>query len=411
MKRVIFSLNVLLLLISGVFFTNKNVSANELESGLPFYVEPIFPVNQDKNIDYYISVTSDSDSLKQDFEFLITNITKQKQVIDVKLLNAYTSSKGQTDYQEEETHGNLIIDDVYELKKYIETPKKVELQGGESKIIRLKGDFSNIEGTVLGAVTFSVNEEKQNEKKEGLYFKIEDKLRPILGIAVNFSSSQKYKFEFGKPYVEPMPAYFVVRLPITLSSPVLLKGIDINYAVYFKGKKLFFDKKEIDFAPMTRTNFSIPFDYEEIEKEKLYTLKGALTYKDKHGVEQKQDFEFEFEYVAEKEHADNPISKVFKIPLEKSDLSSWLLLPIVLLLALIVFLRLHAKKQSEQFVIFAEETILDDTLHDFQSEFVKLLQPKKDAVNTDGLPYVHYYQRKKTKSGSIVYLRQGSKKI
>jgi len=40
-----------------------------------------------------------------------------------------------------------------------------------------------------------------------------------------------------------MASYYAIRLPVTLDSPLLLKNVDINYEVEYKGEKLFFSKE------------------------------------------------------------------------------------------------------------------------------------------------------------------------
>ncbi|MFD1705229.1 WxL protein peptidoglycan domain-containing protein [Siminovitchia sediminis] len=121
MKKIL-SLSVLFLLMMGGFFTSKNVSASE--GGLPYLVEPILPANQDKGIEHYISVSPKDNSLKQEFEFLVTNKTNKKQTINAKMLNAYTSTNGGIQYTAEETEHNVIIDEKYEMRNYVQVPKK-----------------------------------------------------------------------------------------------------------------------------------------------------------------------------------------------------------------------------------------------------------------------------------------------
>ncbi|RKJ60262.1 DUF916 domain-containing protein [Butyricicoccus sp. 1XD8-22] len=396
MKKVFIGLSALLLIMVGVFFTTKNASANE--GGLPYLVEPILPHNQDKGIDNYISISPNSNSLKQELEFLVSNKTDKKQKINVKLFNAYTSASGGIQYTAEGTDDNLIINDHYEMRQYIQAPEQIELQGGEIKVVRLELDIPETEGTVLGAVAFQGEGESEESEQEGISFEIKNEINTVYGIAINFPTKQSHTFDFDKPFVDPMPSYYTVRLPITLDSPLLLKDVEIDYEVEFKGEKLFFSKESIDFAPMTKTNFAIPFDYEEIQKNKPYILKGSLTYKDKNGAEQIEDFEFKFEYVVKKDKANNTIAKVLKAPIEKSGLPYWaLILLLISVVGYIVYLRLRKK----YFVLYSDESPLFIVGQDHPN-FEKI-QPKSRAINEHKYKFTHYYLKKKNKYTNEYY--------
>lgn len=318
--------------------TSAPYYANAGSDGLPFFVKPILPENQDENIDHYISITTKKKSLNQVVEFLVTNRTNEKQIIDIEILNAYTSANGVIQYAAKESDNNKIINPKYEMKQYIEGPSQVELQAGQSKIIRFKVNIPDMDGTVLGGVAFKGEGDHEQTKTKGVSFEIRNEINTVYGIAVNFPISQKdYEFKFGKPFLDPMASYYAIRLPVTLDSPLLLKDVDINYEVEYKGEKLFFSKQKIDFAPMTETNFSIPFEAKEIKQNKPYTLKGEITYVDTNGKKQVKEFEQDFVYKVNDNQISNIVSNLLNVPAEKGEFSYLALLLLLLIILLLIF--------------------------------------------------------------------------
>lgn len=201
LRKIITTLMLTLMIFS--IYTIPSHASNE---GLPYLIEPVLPENQDKNIDHYISVSPNSNFLKQELEFLVTNKTKKKQKINIKIFNAYTSPNGVIQYAPEGSQDSLIIDKKYEMQQYIRAPQSVELEGGESKIVRLKLDMTDIEGTILGAVAFQGDANTQTSKSKDITFEIKNKINSIYGIAINFPTEQDYEFKIGDPFLDPMPS-------------------------------------------------------------------------------------------------------------------------------------------------------------------------------------------------------------
>lgn len=370
----------------------------QTEGALPYYVEPILPENQDKGIDSYVSVSPQKNTLSQSFSFLVSNKTNTKQIIDVNILNAYTSANGGIQYNKKGTEDNNIINQHYKINQYVKAPDKIELEGGESKIVEIQVDIPETDGTILGAVAFQGETETTTTTNKKISFEIKNEINTVYGIAVHFPTEKEISFLFDKPTVYAMPSYYAVRLPITLNSPLIFKNGEIDYEVYFKGKKLFFSKEKVDFAPMTKTKFTIPFDYGEIEKNKPYLLKGVLTYTNENGEKKEEPFEFTFKYDPPEEQVKNTITKMLKKPTEKSDLSSaWLFGAGLLAFFLFVFFY----KRSNTYVLdsdLRDTPIIVDKEHSFYSEMKKW--KRNDNQNKK---YVHFYKKTKTKEIVVYY--------
>ncbi|MGG0656476.1 WxL protein peptidoglycan domain-containing protein [Rummeliibacillus pycnus] len=332
------------------------VSAAE-NNRLPYSIIPVFPENQDKDVSQYISITS-KNGVNQQISFQLANNTKAKQQVNMKILNAYTSPNGIIQYETKKTEDAMIIAKEYEMKKYAKIPKSITLNAGQVKTVKVDIDIPKIKGSVLGGIAFQITEkDSQESNKKGVTFSLKNKINTIYGIAVHSSKNHKAKFSFGDVFVDPMATYYAVRLPITLHSPLIIHNANINYKVSHKGKKLFFAKKSMKFAPMTKTNFSIPFDYKEIKQGEIYTLKGELTYTDSSGKEHIQKFEKDFKY--EKDGTTNNIKNMLKAPFDNSH--SWIIYILLLFLLLLILFYLRKKKENEaeKAVELAEETLLN----------------------------------------------------
>lgn len=347
MKKIIACLLTLPILLIGGFFSN---SVSAIEGGLPYVVEPLLPNNQDPDIQNYISISPESNSIEQELQFLLTNTTNEKQEIDIEIYNAYTSNNGGIQYRSEADENSQITDDRYEMKQYIHAPEKVELQGGETKIVNLKLDIPNAEGTILGAVAFRVDSNSEETESEGISFEIKNEINTVYGIAINFPTDKDYSFNIEDPFVSAMASYYTLRLPVDMSSPLMLKEVDIDYQVEYKGEKLFFDQTKIDFAPMTKTNFSIPFNYEEIVENEPYILKGTLTYQDINGKQQAIEFEEEFKYQVQEDNIFNTIVDKLTTPTEVSSNTGivWILLLLGVSTFLVIFVVLKRKGKKDK---------------------------------------------------------------
>lgn len=351
MKKLVSILFTLAIAFAVVISSGSHTVFAEESSGMPFTVEPVLPSNQDKNIENYISVTTDKNSISQELRYKVRNTTDATQVIDVNILNAYTSANGVIEYKAEETKDNTIIDSDYEFQRYAEAPDSITLESGQTKVVSVNVEVDKQEGTLLGAVSFQSEGGKENANQEGISLEITNQINSVYGVAINFPSNESQPdFSVGEAFLDTMPSYYVFRLPITLNSPILMQDINLAYEVDLEGKKLFSSETSFDYAPMTKTNFAIPYEYEELLKDKPYTLKGELTYTDQNGETQVQQFEKVIEYKDE-EAGLNALFTTLKIPLEKNGTAytvlPFFLIPLILFIFFLIYRRKKKKKDKE----------------------------------------------------------------
>lgn len=343
-KRVA-TIVILILVVSLI--GQGDVSAED--NGMPFTVEPVLTENQDKNVQSYISEKVKGNDYKQEYRFNVTNSSKEEQDIAVTVVDAYTSPNGVIQYVEEESDNSKITDKEYKMTEYLTADEDIiTLQAGESKVVGFKLDAGDVEGTLLGGVSFITLEDGEEIEEEGSSFQINNEINMVVGVMIEFDTSDKVDFEIKAPYVDPMPSYYAVRLPIELKSPLLVKDTELTYDVSFKGEDLFGGIEKISFAPKTETNFSLPFDYEEIEENEVYVIKGTLKYKDRDDNEQTLDFEEEFEYV-KNDTVTNKVTERLKAPVVGTGIALyWYLLGVLgVILGVYLYKRRKDKEETE----------------------------------------------------------------
>lgn len=368
--------------------TSSTVSA---ETDQPYTIRPVLPSNQDSGVTDYISVSTSGTSLKQDMEFLVTNNTGKSMTLKVGAFNALTSPSGSIQYKPvlEENNSKIMKKD-YQFKNYVDVPSSVTIDAGMSKVVKATVSIENVEGTVLGVVAFQNVIEGTAKSSDNTQFKLDNKVNNVFGVQVNFPTSKDMEFIIGDAYLDPMPTYYAIRLPITLDTPKLVKGVSIDYVVkdaemneLFKGKGL----TSLDFAPESKANFALPWETEDITRDEEYTVTGKLTYEDK-VVEFDKTFVFEGEVESSSTGIDLSTPNV-------NGFSNWwwlLIIPLALLPLLLLFLM-----RRNKYILFKEVSSVPAIIGKDDSDYKKLEHISK-AKNEDELRYKHYYKRKKIKN-------------
>lgn len=396
MKKVLITISVILF---SIFVFNPYASANEQNNKPPLTITPILPENQDKGISNYFSITTDSNDLKQDLEFLITNNTDEKIKLYVLPLNALTSPNGVIQYRQVEREENsILIDKKYGLKNYIEIDDKyIEINTGETKSVVATIDISEIEGTILGAVGFQLVTGDEEQPSDENQFQIKNKVNYIVGIQINFHTEQEPNFIIGTPFIDVMPSYYAIRLPITQEAPLLVKDVSLEYEVWnYQSEKIFGSeiKNLYNFAPKTKTNIALPWDHDEIEQDKTYILKGKLKYKDKNNAIKEIDFTREFIFNGDSSLKYKNIRDL-ETPVIKSSFN-WLWLLLLLIPLIVYFTR------KNRYVIFSDSTEMPIIINK-DHELFEQIKPEKEAYNADNQEYKHYYKQKRKNSDDYYY--------
>jgi len=363
----------------------------------PYTIDPVIPSNQDKGITNYISISSDKSELSQTIEFLITNNTNEPLEILVKPLNALTSPNGVIQYKPGISEENSkLIDQKYSMTDYVEVIDKVVIPGGSSKVIEANIKMSDIEGTILGAIGFQAVTEQTVKETDAAQFKINNETNNIIGLQVNFGTDSTDKFIIDDPYVDPMPSFYAIRLPISLHSPLLMNDVALDYVVSHEEKKLFESKGmySFNFAPESKANFALPWDNEEIEEGETYTIKGTLTYQS--NGEKSLDFEKEFTFTTGANQME--LGKDLSPPNVKG-INIWLLLAALLVLFLILFMLVRNRYKYILFSNQEEGIELIDNEHELFPKIVLY----KDAKNEEKHPYMLIYKPIKKNKKIIAY--------
>lgn len=365
----------LLMIVSFIIMPMKSDA-----SGIPFDVKPVLPSNQDPDVTSYISINAESESVKQELEFVLKNHKDVEQTVEINVVDAYTSPNGVVQYVEEEMDNTEIIDDRYKMTNYLKLDgeNKIVLKPNEEKTIKTKLDVGGLEGVLLGGVTFKTVEEGEIIEQDKSTFQIDNEIKMVIGVKVDFGTERNVEIEIGEPFVDPMPAYYAVRLPVTLNAP-LLKKLDLDYQIIKDGETLFEGEGEYDFAPMTKTELSLAWEHEKIEEKTPYVLKGTLSYKDVDGEEKTLDFEKEF--VFEGDEQDGSL-KTLTVPIIEKDVS---ILLFVLILVLVLLGVLFIRHNKSMFAFSKKEVaMVNETSENPSGDDETKLEENDDKQKQDG---------------------------
>lgn len=374
-------------------------------SGIPFDVKPVLPSNQDPDVTSYISINAESESVNQELEFVLKNHKDVEQTVEINVVDAYTSPNGVVQYVEEEMDNTEIIDDRYKMTNYLKLDgeNKIVLKPNEEKTIKTKLDVGGLEGVLLGGVTFKTVEEGEIIEQDKSTFRIDNEIKMVIGVKVDFGTERNVEIEIGEPFVDPMPAYYAVRLPVTLNAP-LLKKLDLDYQIIKDGETLFEGEGEYDFAPMTKTELSLAWEHEKIEENTPYVLKGVFSYKDIDGKEKTMNFEKEFVFKGDEE---GNTLKTLTTPIVEKDVSIlfFFLIPlIVLVVAYLLWIR------KNTYVLFNDDIAPNMVI--FGDPLYNEIQQKKVAVNKNGATKMHIYKRRKNiKTKEVFYVFKKTKNL
>ncbi|WP_121605982.1 WxL protein peptidoglycan domain-containing protein [Virgibacillus sp. Bac332] len=383
-----------------VLVSGFNVSAEEKQ---PYTIKPVLPSNQDKGITQYISVSTDKSSIEQNIEFLVTNNTSETMKLKVDVFNALTAPSGVIQYKPgmDEKNSKLMKED-YALDKYVDVQEKVTVEGGMSKVVQAKVSIGGGVGTILGGVAFQNVIESEENSKEKSQFQIDNEVNNLFGVQVNFPADIEKKFIIGEPFVDPMPTYYAIRLPITLDSPHLVKEASIDYVVKDEDNQELFGKKgvtNLNFAPQSRANFALPWEEEDIKEGYEYTISGTLYY-----GENKLDFNKKFEF--NQDNNDGGVSNNSLSVPKINDMSLWWPWVIGLLILILIGLLLR----RNMYVLFHEEDTAPKLVDNSHVEYERI-RHIKEAINHKKYKFKHYYKRKKGKDGEVIYKYVKTKNI
>lgn len=292
-------------------------------------VTPVFPMNQDPEVKNYFSIHTDETHFEQEIEFMISNSSEEKVTIQMEALNALNSPQKGIQYSPySEENNTRLLDERYALANYIEIEEEITLAGGETKRIQTLIDIPELDGTILGAVSFKTLDKNEEENEDQLM--IHNKLNRIIGIQINKETDEKAEFVFHDPYIEPMSAYYVIRFPVELKSSLLMKDVLLEYEVLDDENNILFASKDeapFNIAPNTYTEYSLQWQHDILEESKDYQMNGVLKYED-----QTVEFNKVFEYNEAKFNAMKQNEFVGKPDLiKKSSSYGWILFTALLI--------------------------------------------------------------------------------
>lgn len=238
-------------------------------------VEPVYPKNQDKGVQGYISLTN-LNKIQQDLYFKLKNASDKPITATASIVNGILSPNRTIQYVDVTRleYSELHRSD-FALTKYATLDQtQISLKAGETKKIKVKTNISNFKGTVLGGVSFS---ELENTKPPSNGFVgVISKKTLIYGVQLNIGKEKAVKITVGKPYVKQLTKKnFVLRVPIKFDTNRLIKGMKFIYNVKnSEGRIIFKNDKYSTFnvSPKTTVEFNVLWGGKELSLDEDYTV-------------------------------------------------------------------------------------------------------------------------------------------
>ena len=334
-----------------VFLSIVPVSANE---GLPFDVIPEFTDGQEDGVTNYISIKGNGDSKRETFEFKIKNKSDREHEVVVSVVDAYTSPSGLVQYDVKGSENSEIIDDKQKMSNHLTLEQQnkegnliVKLEPKETRVIKANLDAKNVEGTLLGGLTFKLFQEGDEVEEDGTTFQINNEISMVIGVIVEFDYNGEVDFVIDEPYVDPMPSYYAIRLPVTMESPTF-KSAELVYDVLLDDEVQFGANLGYEFTPKSKTNVSLPWELETIKTDKTYRIKGYIGYLE-NGEETHEPFDFTFKHKADESIVDKVTSPFMK-PLEEGRFP-WLLFFTLSIIIITTIITIIKKRKTTYYVL------------------------------------------------------------
>lgn len=342
MMRKLFSLLIVAITLIGL---TNSASAEQL----PISVTPVFPDNQNSEIKSYFSLHANESHFKQLIEFIVTNRSKEEVTIEMEPLNALNSPQKGIQYTSNiEDHNTRLLDERYALANYIRLNETITLASGETKIIQADIEIPDLDGTILGAIGFKALNKDEEDNDNQLM--IHNEVSRTIGVQINKKTDETAELVVDEPFIDPMSAYYVIRLPIELNTSILMTDVLLEYEVFDDEGNLLFESEEeaaFNIAPNTLTEYALAWQHDTLEENKDYKIKGKLTFED-----QTLEFNktFDFNEVRDENQGENGAISKPKI-IKGFPWDGWVTLMILVALlggGIIVYLMNRKKKDVEE---------------------------------------------------------------
>lgn len=263
-------------LFSGVVFA---------DGGLKIATSPVVPNNQVKGVSSYFNLNV-GDRKEQTLKVDVLNTSDKDITVYVKPVNALTSETGGIQYISEVKRNKSFLDEKAVVNNLITVKEsKVVIPAGKVRQIEAHVKMpSSREGVYLGGLLFHTDYEEKDisvKEKEGVAFGIGVRYDIVVPIQLNFTSIDPV-IEVGSPYLENLPSYIQIRLPLKNELMSLVKDFILTYEILDSNEKVLFSGKSNKFniAPATEFHYPLRWGTSKLETGE-YTIRGLLIFNGK----------------------------------------------------------------------------------------------------------------------------------
>lgn len=305
-----------------------------------YSVKPIFNSDQNQEVSNYYSVEVDGE-LKNQYDVEITNNSDMPLSLTVESLNAYTGPYGLIQYgRGKDKQSEVLFVQEKNFTNYVDILDIITIEPNSVGTFTFDVDIPKLDGTILGALSFKTLTQGEQTGNKKVSIQINNEINNIIAFEADFGNHVLSSIEFGKSTIFHSESDTHVNLPIDIFSNYLIEGAELNYVVTdSQGKELFTSGDNpiiVHLVPTTEFELHIPWNYNRIDPEEVYSLTGSIVIPD----EPSKTFEF---YDTMKYQKVKGASKIVQmrggVYMDESFKlfdSSWGIAGVVLILALIV---------------------------------------------------------------------------
>lgn len=252
-----------LIFISSLFFSEHNVSADELPG--KFGVQAILPTNQvDKSVSYFDLLVKPGQ--EQTLEIELQNLANKEREFEINVNPAVTSDGGTIDYGQKNPKLDQSIP--FDLRKYIILDRStVKIKAKESIKVPIKMNLPNkkFSGRMLAGITVipkDKNEKKRNSKesKKKSEAKIINRLSYSVALVIQ-QSGDKVTPNLNLQSAQAKPFNSIPYISFNFQNP---SGTIINNLVFktkvYRNGKIFIKNTSNPFLVAPNTNFNLRLD-------------------------------------------------------------------------------------------------------------------------------------------------------
>lgn len=230
-----------------------------------FSVSPIYPSNQNQQVNGYFDLNVDQTDNMQTVQIRIKNNLDDILSLGVFAANAFNTSNGDILLKEtDDTENSHIIDPKYKMKDYLKTPRVITIQPHKEELVPIEIHIpQEITGSILGGVIIKEISETSDTGK------IEQDISYGISIQLNYPTVDQPTFKFTGAEITKSPSGSILNFELENQSASIVKNASLTYTIKDNQNKIVFSGKlsNIKMSPKTTMKYPITWGAKELKNE------------------------------------------------------------------------------------------------------------------------------------------------